>query len=162
MTEMPVVFDKSDYYYEDALQVYCEVNEKEEASLTDDDHEKIMKYACVHIAFYMTWIIRKGQLGDMHKEDPRDAADAEKVKNGEISGIDYLMKYCDGRLYPEDMTNEMAEFTAKFYEKNYWKVYVSFVTEELCDLPFEFEGGWEDYLEFEPVLDSIYESEMKR
>lgn len=156
MAEIPCSFDHADYYFEDAMDSYCELYDKSESELTDSDRDEIMRYAGNHIGFYITWVIRKGELGSMHTDDPRAAAAAERVKKGELPGVDFLMQFCDGRLNPEDMSGPMAEFTAEIYD-DYFKLYSEFVIDEINDLPLEFIGSWEDYLAFEPVLDRLYE-----
>lgn len=158
--EIPNCFDKAEYYFEDALKNYCYMFDKNESDLTDKDHNEIMRYAGNHIGFFITWVIRRGHIGDMHKEDPVEAAAVEKVKNGEMLGIDFLMEYCDGRLYPEDMSDEMVSFAARFYER-YFGYYSDFVVRKLDDLPLEFIGSWEDYLAFEPTLDRLYKNVTK-
>ncbi|MDE7294637.1 MAG: hypothetical protein K2N72_09470 [Oscillospiraceae bacterium] len=155
MAEIPNCFDKAEYYFEDAMRSYCELYGKNEADLTDGDYEEIMKYAGNHIGFFITWVIRRGQLGSMHRSNPDAMAAAEKVKTGEMLGIDFLMEYCDGRLYPEDMFDETVSFAVKIYD-DYFRIYSEFVINELYDLPLEFIGSWEDYLAFEPVLDRLY------
>lgn len=160
MAEIPNCFDKAEYYFEDAMGSYCELYDKSERELTDSDRDEIMRYAGNHIGFYITWVIRKGELGSMHTDDPDDLAAAERVKKGELPGVDFLMEYCDGRLYPEDMSDSMAEFTAGIYD-DYFKLYSEFVIDEINDLPLEFIGSWEDYLAFEPLLDRLYEKAAK-
>ncbi len=160
MTEIPNCFDKSEYYFEDAMRDYCELYGKNEADLTDADYEEIMKYAGNHIGFFINWVIRRDRLGSLHTDNTKAMAAAEKVKKGEMLGIDFLMEFCDGRLYPEDMTDETVSFAAKIYD-DYFKIYSEFVINELYDLPFEFIGTWEDYLAFEPILDRLYKSVTK-
>lgn len=160
MLEIPDCFDKAEYYYEDALKAYCHMYGKKESDLTDNERNEIMRYAGNHIGFFITWVIRRGHLGDLHKEDPDDMAAAEKVKSGEMLGVDFLLEYCDGRLYPEDMSDEIISFAVRFYER-YFKHYSNFVVSKLDDLPLEFIGTWEDYLAFEPTLDRLYKNVTK-
>ncbi|MDE6591886.1 MAG: hypothetical protein K2K57_02330 [Oscillospiraceae bacterium] len=160
MAEIPNCFDKAEYYFEDAMKCYCELYGKNEADLTDTDREEIMKYAGNHIGFFIAWVIRRDRLGSMHRSNPDAMAAAEKVKKGEMLGIDFLMEYCDGRLYPEDMSDETVSFAARFYER-YFRHYSDFVIRKLNDLPLEFIGSWEDYLAFEPTLDRLYKNVTK-
>lgn len=155
MAEIPSCFDKAEYYFEDAMRSYCELYNKSESNLTDSDCDEIMRYAGNHIGFYIAWVIRRGELGSLHTDDPDDMAAADRVKNGEMLGVDFLMQFCDGRLYPEDMSDSMAEFTAEIYD-DYFKIYSEFVIDEIGDMPLEFIGSWEDYLAFEPVLERYY------
>lgn len=160
MAEIPNCFDKADYYFEDAMRSYCELYGKKESDLTDADREEIMKYAGNHIGFFIAWVIRRDRLGSMHRSNPNAMAAAEKVKTGEMPGIDFLMEYCDGRLLPEDMSDETVSFAVKIYD-DYFRIYGEFVINELYDLPFEFIGTWEDYLAFEPTLDRLYKNVTK-
>ncbi|MCM1578309.1 MAG: hypothetical protein NC078_05875 [Ruminococcus sp.] len=159
---MPLCFDKAEYQFEDAVKSYCSMYDRQESELSDKDYNEIWRYAGNHIGFFITWVIRKGFLGELHTSDPDDTAAAEKVKTGEMLGVDFLLEFCDGKLYPEDMTDEAAEFAADFYESSYLKIYTDFVADELADLPLEFIGTWEDYLAFEPILEKCFEDRQKR
>lgn len=145
-------FDRIDYYYEKALG-NCEfLLEKKESELTDEDRKEINRYAGNHIGFFLTWIIQHHFEGEILEEN-KEALEA--VRREEMLGVDFLIDYCDEKFWGEDVSEEIYPFVASYYEK-YFSVYTKWVMDILCDLPLEFIGSWEDYHQFEPILDEAY------
>ena len=148
-------FDKTDFYFEKARKEYCAVSKKDVDSLTEDEEIEITRRAGNHIGFFLTWIIRKGFEGELHQELPQAL---EEVRTGKLLGVDFFRRYCDGKFWDEDLCPEILPFVVKYYDGGqYWTDYVEWVINDLCDLPLEFVGDWEDYLQFEPVLDQAYQ-----
>ena len=148
-------FDKVDYYCEKAREAYCQTEAKDGAALTEDDEYEITRRAGSHIGFFLTWVVRRGFGGDIHREIPEIL---EGVKAGRLLGVDFFLRYCDGKFWDEDLCPEILPFVVRYYDGGqYWKDYVQWVVEVLCDLPLEFVGSWEDYLQFEPLLDQAYQ-----
>lgn len=148
-------FDKVDYYCEKAREAYCQTEGKRIDALTDGDETEITRRAANHIGFFLTWIIRKRFEGELHRELPQAL---EEVKTGRLLGVDFFLRYCDGKFWDEDICPEALPFVTEYYDKGqYWKDYINWVLNDLCDLPLEFVGSWEDYLQFEPLLDQAYQ-----
>lgn len=148
-------FDKADYYFGKAMKAYCQAYQKKEDALTGEDHDEIFRWAGSHIGFFLTWIIRKGFEGELHRELPEIL---EQVKTGRLLGVDFFLRYCDGKFWDEDLCPDILPFVVWYYDGGqYWEDYVEWVVNQLCDLPLEFVGSWEDYLQFEPVLDQAYQ-----
>lgn len=148
-------FDKMDYAYDAALKNYCQAYGKDAGALTGDDHDMIARWSANHTGFFLTWIIRKGFEGALHRELPQVL---EEVKTGKLLGVDFFLRYCDGKFRDEDVCPEALPFVVWYYDGGqYWKDYVEWVINILCDLPLEFLGSWEDYLQFEPLLDQAYQ-----
>ena len=83
----------------------------------------------------------------------------EQVRTGELSGGDFFLAECDGKFWDEDLGPEVLPFVESYYGGGqYWKDYVSWVLDDLCDPPLEFVGSWEDYLQFEPLVDKAYQA----
>lgn len=59
----------------------------------------------------------KGWAGELHTSEEND--DVEAVVRGEMSGTDFLFKYCDGKFTDEDLTDEGNAFAAFYYDSNY-------------------------------------------
>jgi len=151
-----VCFDRVDYYYEKALEVYCQLPGKNKDALTDEDQNEITRRAGNHIGLFLTWIIRRGFEGELHQEE---AQALEEVRAGKLPGVDFFMEYCDGKFWDEDVCTEILPFVEDYYGGGrYWTDYIDWVLNDLCDLPMEFVGSWEDYLRFEPLLDRAYEA----
>jgi len=151
-----VCFDRVDYYYEKALEVYCQQVKKGADALSDEDQNEITRRAGSHIGFFLTWIIRRGFEGELHQEEAQVLGE---VKTGKKLGVDFFLEYCDGKFWDEDVCPEILPFVEKYYGGGrYWTDYIDWVLHDLCDLPMEFVGSWEDYLRFEPLLDRAYEA----
>lgn len=151
-----MTFDRVDYWMDKAMEAYCEMNEKESSELTEKDYEEVQYYAGNHIGFFLAWIIKHDFIGEAHK-DEKDKEAVEAVKNEKMSGIEFFIKYCDGKFWDIDVSNEILPFVQDYYE-NYMSDYIGWVLEELCDIPMEFIGTWEDYHSFEHILDEAYQS----
>lgn len=149
-------FDRVDYTYDTALKNYCQAYHKDAGTLTGGDHDVIARWAGNHIGFFLTWIVRRGFEGEIHRELSQAL---KQVKTGELPGVDFFLKYCDGKFWNEDVCPAVLPFVESYYGSGqYWKDYVNWVLNDLCDLPLEFVGGWEDYLRFEPLLDQAYQA----
>lgn len=146
-----ICFDKIDYHYEAALKNYCRMYKKGENDLTDEDYLKIKYYAGNHIGFMMAWIIKHNFEGGIHK----DEEEVNAVRNEEMSGVEFLINCCDGKFWSEDVSEEILPFVKSYYD-SYISEYSSWVINDLCDLPLEFAGTWEDYHDFEHVPDEAY------
>lgn len=64
-----MAIDKAEWQYDSAMKEYCEATGKQQAELTSADQDTIWEYAGNHIAFFLTWLIRRDLLGDFHHED---------------------------------------------------------------------------------------------
>lgn len=149
-------FDRADYYYEKALEAYCQTEKRGGEALTDEDQEEITRRAASHIGLFLTWVIRKGFEGELHREFPQVL---EQVRTGELPGVDFFLRCCDGKFWDEDLCPEILPFVEVYYGGGqYWTDYMGWVLNDLCGLPLEFVAGWEDYLQLEPLLDRAYEA----
>lgn len=147
-------FDKMDYYYGKALESYCRLEKKDADALTDEEQDTVVLRACTHIGFFLTWIIRRGFAGELHKERPQVLDD---VRTGKLLGTDFFLAECDGKFWDEDIAPEILPFVTDYYGSGqYWQDYIDWVINDLCDLPLEFVGSWTDYQTFEPLLDRAY------
>lgn len=145
--------DRIDYYYDKAFEVYCDMHNIEPEDVTKEQLQEIYLYAGNHIGFFVTWLIKHDFIGDEHK----DCEGVQKVKDETMTGTEFLIEYCDTKLWSDDVAESLIPFVKEYYEDNYFNDYVEWVIEELCDLPMEFIGTWEDYHKFEHVLDEAYE-----
>lgn len=150
-----MTFDRIDNWTEKALESYCEMNKKKSSELTEEDYEQISYYAGNHIGFFLAWIIKHDFIGEIHKEYDTEAVEA--VKNEKMSGVKFFIEYCDGKFWDEDLSEEILPFVEKYYKK-YMREYIDWVLEDLCDIPLEFIGTWEDYHSFEHILDEAYQN----
>ncbi len=146
--------DRIDYYYDKAFEVYCELKDIAPDEATDEQRQEVYLYAGNHIGFFVAWVIKHDFIGDVHK----DCDGVQKVKDETMTGTEFLIEYCDTKFWSEDVADSLIPFIEEYYKKSYFSDYIDWVLNELCDLPMEFIGTWEDYHEFEHVLDDAYEN----
>ena len=151
--------DRIDDYYDKALEVYCDLKEVSPDKLTGEELQEVYLYAGNHIGFFVAWVIKHDFIGVEH----RDNEGINKVKEETMTGTEYLIEYCDTKFWSEDVLESLIPFIKEYYLTSYFKDYCDWVINELCDLPMEFIGTWEDYYEFEPIIDDAYKRfcEMK-
>lgn len=151
-------YDKVDYYYEKALDSYLFLYSKKETELKDEDITMIQQMAGNHIGFFLNWIILHHFEGNLLRQ--QEAA-MKAVCNESMQGVDVLLQYCDGKFNSDDVCEAIRGFVNVYYDA-YMPEYSTWVVEDLCDLPMEFVGTWDDYHEFEHVIDEAYQNWLKR
>ncbi len=145
--------DKIDFYYDKAYAIYCESKGILPENITDEDLQKIYLYAGNHIGFFVAWVIKHDFISDEHKDNDG----LIKVKEENMTGTEYLIEYCDTKLWSDDVKESLLPFIKEYYETSYFQDYCDWVINELYDLPMEFIGTWEDYHSFEYIIDKAYE-----
>jgi hypothetical protein len=78
--------------------------------LTQEQINQIWLYAGNHIGQFVRWIIDRGFEG----EDAEPEL-CEKVRRGEMSGTEYLMINCDGKLWESDIREDVLPFVMAYY-----------------------------------------------
>ncbi|MBQ5446377.1 MAG: hypothetical protein IIT48_06915 [Lachnospiraceae bacterium] len=146
-------FDRAEWQYDSARSFYCEKNNKNPNDLTNEDENIIWQFAGNHIAFFITWLIRRDFLGEIHYEEEFEKNDLESVKKQEKTGMDIFSQYCDMMFTEEDICDEIAPFVEQYYDKRYIRDYSNCIGEENV-LTTTF--SWEDYFKLEPILDQAY------
>lgn len=145
-------YDRMDNYYEAAYDNFLFLYHKKSEEITEENKRQIQRMAANHIGFFMTWIIQHHFEGEIHADEQEVL---EKVRKEEMLGVDFFLDYCDGKLWIDDFSNEILPFVGTYYEQ-YIHEYNVWVVNELCDLPLEFVGTWEDYHQFEYIIDEAY------
>ncbi len=117
-------FDRVDHTYDAALKNYCQAYQKNVGALTGGDHDMIARRAGNHIGFFLTWIIRRGFEGEIHRELSQVL---KQVKTGELPGVDFFLKYCDGKFWDEDVCPAVLPFVESYLRRRS-------ILERLCKL----------------------------
>ncbi len=167
-------FDNADWHFEDAHNVYseCFMNKHPQAYIEwqatkkdigfiehcEEAAEAVFRRAAFHMGVYMAWIIRYEFEGKIHKEESAD--DLEKVRNRQMTGTEFILKRCDGKLWAEDLNEEGLAFTRSYYEEHYLMDFADLAL-GIADGPYTLEDGWENYQEFAQMLDEAYENWKK-
>ena len=79
--------------------------------------ESPQEHGGTHIGIFLRWCFLQGWAGELHTTDAND--DVEAVIRGEMSGTDFLFKYCDGKFTDEDLTEEGNAFASSYFDTRY-------------------------------------------
>lgn len=114
--------------------------------------------AGVHIGFFLAWAFSRGFAGARHLEGNGDGLADLAARR--ISGTDFLIRICDGKLWDVDFNSEGAAFAHDYYASHdcafaheygsylndYGKVFAGYG--DYC-----VEGSWENFDRLSPLLD---------
>jgi len=99
---------------------------------------------------FMAWLINNNLEGKFHKKESRDSLRA--VRSMEMTGREFLVKECDKRLLPVDLSKKANAFARAYYESDtYYADYASVLAKELPSL-YHVEDSWENYHKIAPVI----------
>lgn len=154
-TVKPFAGDKAKYQWDSSAKEYCRQFNKSIEELELVDYNIIDEYSGNHIAFFLTWIIQNGFYDLV--DTPKEIAEAIEAVNSErMTGIDFLMHYCDGVLSREDLDPGIYEFVDMYYEPDYLNDYTRFVENGLHKKALGIRFSWEEYDRFKHIIDNAY------
>lgn len=106
-----------------------------------------------HIGMFLTWIINNDLLGEFHIDSTESMEYIIKIKNRELTGRDFLIDFCDGKLWDSDLND-----TGRQFAKDYYPDYLFDYTDTLCDIEniYAVKDSWENYNEIEKILDERF------
>ena len=73
------------------------------------------------------------------------------VVNGELTGTEFLLKYCDGKFTSEDLTEEANAFAEKYYGDN--GLYLEDYQNHFGEHEYRASESAHDFLRFASILD---------
>lgn len=151
---------KVEWNFEEALKVYCEMNNKEISQINSDDELKIWKYAGVNIAFLLIWIIENNFYISDEKEIEKYV---DEVKKRNMTGSDFLSDICDEKLIRDEISEKIIDFIEDYFMNkgnhisgNYDDDYKIFVENILHKKLYSNEFSWSDYDKFKVNIDNAY------
>ncbi|MBL9078091.1 MAG: hypothetical protein JNL08_11340 [Planctomycetes bacterium] len=106
-----------------------------------------------HIGMFLGWAIKRGLVGDLHKEHSVEAVAA--VRDGTQSGRDFLMEQCDEKFTDHDLSEEGNAFAKSYYESRYFDDYEACVGQGLPSL-YHVEDSPENRAKVEALLDQRF------
>ncbi|MBN8282784.1 hypothetical protein [Zoogloea sp.] len=71
------------------------------------------EYGATHIGLFLKWCFIQGWAGALHLREEPDAVHA--VIAGRLSGTEFLLTYCDGKLTNESLNAAGNAFAEKYY-----------------------------------------------
>lgn len=143
--------DRSDYFFDHALEFYCEENSIPSEKLSQSDMLEISKRAAFHLSIFVAWLVKHDFLNP--QSDGFNLEDAQKLKNETITGTDYLFKHLDEKLYSTDISDILLPFISDFYED-----YMDFCYTVLVDEVARTEFDWKIYHLVEDDIDEMFTS----
>jgi hypothetical protein len=109
-----------------------------------------------HIGLFLKWCFLRGWAGSLHTEEEPEAVSA--VVSGEMSGTEFLFKYCDGKFTDEDLSDEGNEFAGRYYGDRglYLEDYAAHFGDQMYVAPEEAH----DFSRLATLIDSRLQSSM--
>ncbi|MFN7939771.1 MAG: hypothetical protein U0R19_40970 [Bryobacteraceae bacterium] len=120
-------------------------------SETFAENDLPMENGATHIGFYMAWVVMKGRESEWLRE--RAGEGIRKLRAREMTGREFLLDYCDGKLVSLFLNEEMDAFTRGYYEWHYIGDYMATVVNLGV---YEVEDSWENYEAMAGVLEKRY------
>lgn len=123
----------------------------------------------IHIGMFLAWALGRGMAGGIHLEESAEAL--KRLKRRELTGLEYLLEYCDGKFWDEDLDERGNAFAADYYDgqsafatqygsylSDYCEVFNRLAAEQGREYPsiYHVENSWENYDRLKPVLDDRF------
>lgn len=112
-----MIIDKADWHWESAAKLYKEKYDIT-GELTQEQMDDIWLYATNHIGLFIKWLIDNNLQGE-----DADVEACQKVRDGFMTGSEYLMSDLDGRFCEEDVSESALEFVKQYYRNDYFNDY---------------------------------------
>ena len=159
-----MAIDRIDWHYDSAAEIFCRETGKTALfdakagrnELSDEDNDIIYRRAGNHIGLFIMWLV-KNDLLDAEEGDPETA---EKVRNEEMLGVDYLIDCIDGKLWESDIKEFAADAIEDIYN-DYLNIYAGWYKHA----DYSTVSSWEDYRTLAALLDEKFgrkTAELKR
>ena len=104
-----MTIDRFDWHYNSAAEAYRERNNIT-GEFTEEQSDEVCLFAADHIGLFLRWLIEKGyESGDC------DPIGCQRVRNGELTGAEYLLGYFDGVFCDSDVCKEIRPFVMEYY-----------------------------------------------
>ena len=151
-----MAIDRADWYWESAEKLYRETHGIM-GELTEAQEDEIWSLSANHIGLFLRWIIENGM-----ESDESDKEDCEKVRNGQMSGTEYLFCNCDGKFWDSDIKEDLLPFIEYYYISNdYHKDYAECCTNDCDKRCFDVISSEDDYLKLKTKIDGRYKDFLK-
>lgn len=109
------------------------------------------KYAANHIGLFLSWLAHRDLLGNDDSDYSQDGIKQLKVR--QITGTDYLINYCDTKLWSVDVADSLLPIIEEFYTA-YLTLYADFLPANEAFYTRLF--SWSDYDQLAPKIDQLY------
>lgn len=149
-----MAIDKADWHWDDTEKLYRKTNNVE-GKLTEEQQEEIWLLASNHIGLFLRWLIDRG-FNELIDES--DEESCVQVREGKMSGAEYIMYILDGVLCDDVIKPEVYDFVEKYYGEPYFNDYGETCPVKDLSVPcYSFISGDDDYNALRPLIDEAYE-----
>ena len=150
--------DRADWHYESTEEEYRK-NHSITGELSPEQINEIWLLAANHIGLFVQWIIDRGFEGE--ESDPEGC---RLVRERKITGSEYLMEYCDGKLWWGDIREDLYPFVKEYYYDDtatYLTDYCNCCLEE-ADAVYAVITREEKYSILKDKMDQVYADYLKK
>ena len=123
----------------------------------------------IHIGMFLAWLLNQGMASDFHRTD--SPGELRRLANREMTGLEFLIDACDGKLWEDDLNDQGNAFTVDYYDakSTFARQHGSFL-QDYCDVfnrhaaaqGFEYpsvyhvQNTWEKFDQLKPILDQRF------
>lgn len=152
-----MAIDRADWHWESAAKLYKETHnilgEFSQKQIND-----IWLLASNHIGLFIKWIIDNNLQGEN-----ADGQACQKVRDGLMTGSEYLILVLDGKFWDEDVNSNVLEFVTEYYEKEFFKDYGETCPCNDINAPcYSFISGVNDYNALKIRIDAAYKKYIEK
>jgi len=145
-----MAIDKADWHWDDTEKLYRKTNNVE-GKLTEEQQEEIWLLASNHIGLFLRWLIDRGFNELIDESDEKYCV---QVREGKMSGAEYIMYILDGVLCDDVIKPDVYDFVEKYYDEQYFKDYGETCPVKDLSVPcYGFISGDDDYNALRPLID---------
>lgn len=117
-----------------------------------------------HIGMFLAWCIENDLISDWLREEAEE--EIQQVKEGKLSGADFLISVCDEKLLDEDLSEIGNAFAQDYYEgdtdfaekfASYTDDYINTLDQEELESFYEVENTPENYQLLKKVIDKRFQ-----
>lgn len=117
-----------------------------------------------HIGMFLAWCIENDLISDWLREEAEE--EIQQVKEGKLSGADFLISVCDEKLLDEDLSEIGNAFAQDYYEDDtdfaekfasYTDDYINTLDQGELESFYEVENTPENYQLLKKVIDKRFQ-----
>ncbi|MDO5105546.1 hypothetical protein [Capnocytophaga sp.] len=117
-----------------------------------------------HIGMFLAWCIENDLISDWLQEEAEE--EIQQVKEGKLSGVDFLISVCDEKLLDDDLSEIGNAFAQDYYENDtdfgekfgsYMGDYINTLDREEMESLYEVENTPENYQLLKKVINKRFQ-----
>lgn len=123
----------------------------------------------IHIGMFLAWLLNQGMASDFHRTD--SPGELRRLANREMTGLEFLIDACDGKLWEDDLNDQGNAFTVDYYDAkstfarqhgNFLQDYCDVFNRHAAAQGFEYpsvyhvQNTWEKFDQLKPILDQRF------